>query len=461
MALSPRLPASSTIYPDLTSPSQTRLVTFHETRDDGDFEAHVDVVDLDDEDRVSFQALSYLCGDPTPRSKVHLAGTYTHVEIAQNLTDAIRRLLRDGHRGPIWIDAISINQDDIAERNLQVRLMTHIYRGASEVVAWLGLDLPDCRHTIDILSRWAYPFGVGQLNDRALDEYNDTGTLSTGVDNDGLMSYLLQLCKIMTAADWTALRAFYDVPYFGRSWVIQEVVSGTKLRLLLGASGEVYWSFVYFASLWLVVAHRHASAAARALDRRMPLLTNAAILTSLRLTQYDADLSLSKLPEIFHYQSTDPRDKFFSITGIFDIPKSVQHHFEVDYNRATWLVFAEAVRGHIKFTQKLEFLTFEDELSCTTVDFPSWVPSSEGTEPSRLRFVNKGLTDFDASTLPTPHDATCSQAEIRDADQTPEILTLLGVACVGTITQMFQLHQKKQRLAVFGVSPVARRLRAS
>ena len=156
MATSSQLPASSAIYQTLASPSQTRLVTFHDTRDDGDFEAQLDVVDLD-KPRVTFQALSYLCGDPTPRSRVHLAGTCTHVALAQNLTDAIRRLLRDGHRGPIWIDAISIKQDDIAERNVQVRLMTRIYRGAREVIGWLGLELPDCRRTIDIVSQWAQP----------------------------------------------------------------------------------------------------------------------------------------------------------------------------------------------------------------------------------------------------------------------------------------------------------------
>lgn len=38
----------------------------------------------------------------------------------------------------LWIDAIRINQEDIADRNHQVGLMRQIYSGASEVVVWLG-----------------------------------------------------------------------------------------------------------------------------------------------------------------------------------------------------------------------------------------------------------------------------------------------------------------------------------
>ena len=367
MATSSPHSASLAVYSDLKTSSHTRFVTFRDIRDDGDFEAQLDVVDLD-KPRVTFQALSYLCGDPTPRSRVHLAGTGTHVEIAQNLTDAIKRLLRDGRRDPIWIDAISINEDDLAERNLQVRLMTRIYNGAREVLVWLGLDLPDCRHTIDLLTQWAYPFGDEQLVLRAFHEYTETGTLSVGVDNDGLMSYLVRLCETMTPADWTALHAFYDVPYFRRSWVIQEFASGSELRLLLGFSEEVSLEIVKTAAIWLIIADRYVSAAAPTLDRRKH---NVYTLTHVRGIRVNAGLPLSMLTDLFHYESRDPRDKFFSIAGIFDIPKSAQHHFEVDYNRTTWLVFAEAVRGQIKVTQKLHFLSFEDQLSCATADFPS------------------------------------------------------------------------------------------
>ena len=42
-----------------------------------------------------------------------------------------------------WIDAICINQDDLAERAEQGRLMGQIYANIEMVVVWLGRDLPE------------------------------------------------------------------------------------------------------------------------------------------------------------------------------------------------------------------------------------------------------------------------------------------------------------------------------
>jgi Heterokaryon incompatibility protein (HET) len=37
-----------------------------------------------------------------------------------------------------WIDAICIDQDNVAERNDQVSKMGRIYQDAEEVIAWMG-----------------------------------------------------------------------------------------------------------------------------------------------------------------------------------------------------------------------------------------------------------------------------------------------------------------------------------
>ena len=284
---------------------------------------------------------------------------------------------------------------------------------------------------------------------RALDELNETGTLSKGLNNDGFMSILLRLCETMTAADWTALRAFYDIPYFDRSWIVQEIVSGTELRLLVGASEELHWELVSHASLWLGVARRLASAAARALDRTMPLPTNAAMLTYVRRTRVGAGLSLSRLPTFFHYQSRDPRDKIFSIAGIFDIPQSVQHHFVVDYSRATWLVHAEAVRGTIKATRKLGFLAFEDQLSCATANFPSWVPSLEGARIEHFRMAAYALNDRHSSLRKLPDASGASHAKVKDLEQRPEVLTVLGIRLPDGISHVFELQEATRAIWTF------------
>ena len=445
MASSPQLPVSSAIYPNLTSRSQTRLVTFHDTRDDGEFEAQLHVVDLD-EPQATFQALSYLCGDPTPRSKVHLAGTGTHICVAQNLTNAIERLLRDGRKGPIWIDAISINQDDVTERNQQVKTMTRIYERAHTVLAWVDLKSTDCSHTVSILKRWADPFGDPEISSWARQVFNDkTGEAGQLFSERSSMPYFKSLYNGMTDLDWAAVNAFYDNPYFWRAWVAQEVVSGTQIRLLLGSRGEVEWHTIEWATVWLntamadmtITEYSIAIADGTACD--LGHMLHLHFLREHKLS--DGKMSLQKLVAAFHYRSQDPKDKIFAIAGMFHIPDIATHHFEVDYNRSTWLVYAEAVRGTIKATRKLLFLSFDDYDSATDPHFPSWVPSSHFNDPSHFHTATQCINEDVQPFKKRPRVSEGVYAEIRDDDQA-EVLTLLGVGCPDSITEVFELGER-------------------
>jgi Heterokaryon incompatibility protein (HET) len=50
-----------------------------------------------------------------------------------------------------WIDAICINQNDIEERNAQVKRMRDIYTQLSYVLVWLGKQCPGSDQAIDSL----------------------------------------------------------------------------------------------------------------------------------------------------------------------------------------------------------------------------------------------------------------------------------------------------------------------
>lgn len=70
-----------------------------------------------------------------------------HVNITANL-GAVLRDIRDMNKVlTIWVDALCINQDDIFERNQQVRIMGEIYRQASSTIIYLGPTSQD----IDLL----------------------------------------------------------------------------------------------------------------------------------------------------------------------------------------------------------------------------------------------------------------------------------------------------------------------
>lgn len=60
------------------------------------------------------------------------------LRVQQNLSRVIEDLRDDHQARRVWIDAISINQQDIRERNCQVQMMGTIYGSANYVVVCLN-----------------------------------------------------------------------------------------------------------------------------------------------------------------------------------------------------------------------------------------------------------------------------------------------------------------------------------
>lgn len=83
-----------------------------------------------------YEALSYTWGDQTVKRNIFLDGK--EFEVGLNLWDALSHLRNRVERLPLWIDSISINQEDVPERNRQLRIMPHIYTRAKMVLVWLG-----------------------------------------------------------------------------------------------------------------------------------------------------------------------------------------------------------------------------------------------------------------------------------------------------------------------------------
>ena len=52
----------------------------------------------------------------------------------------------------LWVDAICINQEDQTEKGHQVSQMRDIYKGADEVLIWLGPSNDDIDSLLDAIS---------------------------------------------------------------------------------------------------------------------------------------------------------------------------------------------------------------------------------------------------------------------------------------------------------------------
>jgi len=87
-------------------------------------------------ERREYDALSYVWGAKTG-TKPLLCDNKT-IFITPNCESALRQLRHARKYVAIWVDAIVIDQANLAERAQQVNLMADIYRGASKVIIWLG-----------------------------------------------------------------------------------------------------------------------------------------------------------------------------------------------------------------------------------------------------------------------------------------------------------------------------------
>ena len=96
-----------------------------------------------DNDIVPYTALSYSWGrnkdgDASLSHSITIDGQT--LSITESLCRALNRLRSnaDDQYLLVWVDAICINQVDIAERNAQVAMMSQMYANATTIIVWLG-----------------------------------------------------------------------------------------------------------------------------------------------------------------------------------------------------------------------------------------------------------------------------------------------------------------------------------
>jgi hypothetical protein len=90
---------------------------------------------------IPYKALSYNWGgqqhEPRPGTPLVLVDGH-QISLTENLYSALRHIRRPDQNIFLWVDAICINQNDPREKGHQVKQMGYIYKGAEEVLIWLG-----------------------------------------------------------------------------------------------------------------------------------------------------------------------------------------------------------------------------------------------------------------------------------------------------------------------------------
>ncbi|KAI1329926.1 heterokaryon incompatibility protein-domain-containing protein [Xylariaceae sp. FL0255] len=134
-----------------TERSETRVVALAPgTSKDELLSCTIRTISLDENS--SFEALSYVWGDASITKLIHVNGE--QLSATANLDAALRASRLPCKPRTLWVEAICINQQDIAEKNVQVPRMDKIYSGASPVIVWLGPSSPD----IELALSWTQAY---------------------------------------------------------------------------------------------------------------------------------------------------------------------------------------------------------------------------------------------------------------------------------------------------------------
>ncbi|KAE9378736.1 HET-domain-containing protein [Stipitochalara longipes BDJ] len=179
----------------------------------------------------SYHALSYCWGDL--RTKKTITINDTVVEVGHNLEAALRQLRLRGHLR-IWIDALCINQSDNEERGLQIRNMRQIYSQALYVISWLGDDPDNIANAVKYLfENERYVWFPGRRHTAVGFTFGSRGGMT-------------EEQREWDTQRWRIFQSFFELDYWRRVWVIQEIASSHRVKVLFGHT-EMDWKYITYA----------------------------------------------------------------------------------------------------------------------------------------------------------------------------------------------------------------------
>ncbi|KAH7068229.1 heterokaryon incompatibility protein-domain-containing protein [Paraphoma chrysanthemicola] len=262
---------SSDVYTALNEPDKTiRLIRILST------EPHVccELKVVSVETAPIFSALSYVWGDASITDTVYLDDQ--PVQVTTSLVNALRDVIRhwiesdytdDGDEQWLWADAICINQSNIEEKNHQVPLMAKIYSGAARVFSWLGVESKKGCAGIDAINLISNEIsrlpGVEILLSHIEDGSFDPLTIedlkkenSAILESATSVTWLVEHHTTGSASNpaakyFESVHQLFDLPYWSRIWVFQEMVLAQKVVFICGKT-TTEWVTVCTVLLWIL-----------------------------------------------------------------------------------------------------------------------------------------------------------------------------------------------------------------
>lgn len=183
-----------------------------------DDEIHCELfhISLDDEPLLPYETVSYAWGklDATRQSYVYLHSQLFNV--TPNLEDALRCLRLTDKPRALWVDALCINQQSLADRASQVAMMHLIYRRTSGGLFWLGK--------------------AANMTDPAFQFLKSIEEKAKGTSIPGFAKLVQDKLAQFESAEWAVVvgpisRFLREPPAWGRVWILQEFCLPAKVQI--------------------------------------------------------------------------------------------------------------------------------------------------------------------------------------------------------------------------------------
>jgi hypothetical protein len=324
-----------------------------------------------------FEPISYTWGHPKRVSALQFHNEPGMIGLTANLTEALPHLITQSHTKRLWIDQLCINQSDDAEKAVQIGLMSEIYAKGLRVIVWLG----GADEHAQICRQWLHTI------EELIPTLKIAGRIMRGTDSydPNIRDLFLRNTFVDPATDpmfATAIRAFWQRPYFRRVWICQEFILATEILCLTGDLSFTFQDLVDFSTIPTTnLDGNEVSVSFRFLiSTKLRPYTDPAPLRFLRLM-----VAMSS-----EFESRDIVDQLFGCLGMMD-----GLNFLPDYKLSEKQNFTRFAATLASEYGSLEFLSLWawniDPLVTNTPEvllgFPSWVPSWSATPlftPCRL-----------------------------------------------------------------------------
>jgi hypothetical protein len=273
----------------------------------------------------NFRALSYTWGSPGNLRTIIINGA--QLKVRRNLYKFLLRLNDADDREIFirwyWIDQISIDQENILERNHQVGLMQEIYSKAQTVHAWLGEDTGGDSAVLECIVR-------GRTNNWATFPMDSLAQASA--KQRFLIYKTAALCKR---------------PYWNRLWIVQELWLAAKVVLWCGPfrldADWLYGDSILYSWAFAEEDRKSVYSVRNLLEQSIGTSHDA-----LKKRQYQnggmeekpEGMTLSEaITRFSHHDCEDIRDKLYGLQSLV----RPQQRLQIDYSASVESIVEEAL----------------------------------------------------------------------------------------------------------------------